>query len=282
MAVLLRNYLSSVFTDYAHDLGLSFYDTQGDSTRLLHEQRIMDANQASYKLKLPRHHYMHLAVANLERNEQISHWSGDRCHSARLEQVMGDTIDSHAAGLFTARLPMYIDQDFSQRFLVRLYMANCAACLVIDPRGHETSGIQVSSSGFATSFSLCDSAYHYAAKSPMVRTHRLETSMKNRVAFCSVNYPSRGVTAPTRTVIETTEPFVTKTASESLWEFSVVVPQKDGTQTRTLVHIWQPLMPGQLKIVKAWLNADGSLSTYSSEVSTAVQLDWKQGLIIEK
>ena len=47
MARVLREFLKNIFTDYAHDVDLSFYDTQGDSLRLHHEQHIMDANQAS-------------------------------------------------------------------------------------------------------------------------------------------------------------------------------------------------------------------------------------------
>ena len=280
LAQELREYLSGVFTDFAHDISLSFYDTQGDSMRLQHEQHIMDANQASYTLNLPRQHYMHLAVANLERNEFVGLWYGDRCHTSMLDQIEVDTIDSHTTGVFTARLPMNVVEGIDQSFLVRLFMANCSACLVIDPRGHDTQGMQVFTTGFATGFSICDSVYHFAAKSPMVRTKRLDTSMKNRVAFCSVNFPSRSL-SNTRTVIETSEPFVSKTARESLWEFCVLVPQKDGKLSRTLIHIWQPLMPGQLKIVRVWMNADGSLSTDASEVSTSVELDWKPGLVIE-
>ena len=275
----VREYLSGIFTDFAHDVNLSFYDTKGDSTRLYNDRHIMDGSQASYTLNLPRRHYMHLAVANLEKNEWVSLWNGDRCHKAMLDHAIGDTIDSHTTGLFTARVPMYMVEGIDQSFFVRLYMANCAACLVIDTRGHDTSGMQVFSTGFATGFSICDSVYHFAARPPMVRTHRMDTSLKNRVAFCSVNFPSKQ--GATRSVIETTEPFVTKNARESLWEFCVVVPQKDGKLTRTLVHVWQPLMPGQFKIVRVWLNADGSLSTDASEVSTSVQLDWKEGLVIE-
>ena len=276
----LREYLSGVFTDFAHDVDLSFYDTQGDSLRLQHEQHIMDANQASYTLNLPRRHYMHLAVANLAKNSLVSLDRADRCHTSSLNLIGRDTIDSHTTGVFTARSLMNILDNVSQNFFVKLFMVNCAACLVVDTQGHDTQGMQVYTTGFADGFSICDSAYHFAARPPMVRTHRMETSLKNRVAFCSVNFPSRSV-PDTRTVIETTEPFVTKMASESLWEFCVLAPQKDGKVTRTLIHVWQPLMAGQLKIVRVWLNADGSLSTDASEVSTSVTLDWKQGLVID-
>lgn len=294
LATELRGVLGGIFTDFAHDVNLSFYDTQGDSMRLQHDQHIMDANQASYTLNLPRRHYMHLAVANLARNGMVSLEQDDRCHTSILNQLGRDTIDSHTTGLFTARSLMNILENVDQSFFVKLFMVNCAACLVIDTRGHDTQGMQVYTTGFATGFSICDSAYHFAARSPMVRTHRMDTSQKNRVAFCSVNFPSRDVTAPTlgrettRTIIETTDPFVAKPEQQSLWEFCVLMPQgeelstrAEGKFTRTLVRVMEPLRAGQMKIVRVWLNADGSVSTDASEVSTSVTLDWKPGLVID-
>ncbi len=47
LAQALRDHLSGIFTDFAHDVDLSFYDTVGDSLRLQHDEHIMDANQAS-------------------------------------------------------------------------------------------------------------------------------------------------------------------------------------------------------------------------------------------
>ena len=68
LAAALKDHLDDIFTDYAHDVDLSFYDTQGDSARLQHDEHIMDANQASYELNLPMRHYMHLAAANVVDN----------------------------------------------------------------------------------------------------------------------------------------------------------------------------------------------------------------------
>ena len=64
----LRQYMSGIFTDYAHDVNLSFYDVYGDSTRLHNERHIMDANQSSYTLFIPVRKYMHIAIANIEDN----------------------------------------------------------------------------------------------------------------------------------------------------------------------------------------------------------------------
>ena len=286
MAPILREFLKGIFTDYAHDVDLSFYDTQGDSLRLHHEQHIMDANQASYTLTIPKREYMHMAVANIVNNELVGLERDERCHTSNLGQTIRDTIDSHTTGVFTARAPMNVLEGVDQNFLVRLFMANCATALVIDTRGHNTQGMRVYSSGFASGFSICDSAYQFSDVPPMVRTTRLEAAHGRRLAFCSVNFPSKKI-SQTRTVIETEEPFIAKPGEKSVWEFEVYVPQNedavtrgDGKTTKTVLRVSEPLNAGQFKIVKVWLNEDGSLSTNAPEVSTSVTLDWKPGLVI--
>lgn len=191
IANALREHLSSIFTDYAHDADLSFYDTKDDSLRLYHDEHIMDANQASYTLFLPMREYQHLAVANVADNPLVAIGNDERCHASRLQQAAADTIDSHTTGLFTARQPMEVLQDVDQSFHVHLYMANCAAALVIDPRDHDVSRIRVFTTGFATQFSIYDSVYTYAGRAPLVRTELIEDDQSPLVGFCSVNFPSR-------------------------------------------------------------------------------------------
>ena len=287
LAKALRNHLSGIFTDFAHDVDLSFYDTVGDSLRLQHDEHIMDANQASYSLNLPMRHYMHLATANILDNQLVTLENDERCHRSTLQQVHRDTIDSHETGIFTARKYMEVLEGVSQNFNVRLYMANCAAMLIIDPQGHDTNGIRVYSTGFATGFNICDSVYNYPANSPIVRTTQLKVNgEKGQVGFCSVTFPSRD-TRHTRSIIETEEPFIAQPGEEALWEFKVYMPQPNaaGTSadipvTETILRVKEPLRAGQLKIIKVWLNDDGSISTDSPEIGTSVTLDWKPGLVI--
>ena len=155
IAQALRDELSNVFSDFAHDVDLSFYDTKGDSARLQHDEHFMDANQASYELNLPMRHYMHLATANILDNKLVTFEEDERCHHSILRQIDRDTIDSHTTGIFTARQPMEVLEGIDQNFNVHLYMANCAATLVIDPRGHgQLDKIRVYSTGFATGFNI--------------------------------------------------------------------------------------------------------------------------------
>lgn len=285
LAAELRGHLGDIFTDHAHDVDLSFYDTQGDSLRLQHDEHIMDANQASYTLNLPKREYMHLATANVVDNQLVDLVNDERCHTSTLHQGVPDTISSHTTGLFTARQEMEVLEGVNQNFSVHLYMANCAAALVIDTQGYDVNGIQVYSTGFASGFLVCDSAYVYAKRPPIVRTTRIaKTDDSNEVAFCSVTFPSREP-AQTRTIIETTEPFITPYSDEALWEFRVYVPsegtRQEPTYTETKLFIREPLRAGQLKIVKCRVTENGVIVPENPEVSTSVTLDWKEGLDID-
>lgn len=289
LAEVLRDHLSDIFTDFAHDVDLSFYDTQGDSARLQHDEHIMDANQASYTLNLPMRQYMHLATANILDNQLVTLDDDDFCHYSILRQIDRDTIDSHTTGIFTARQPMDVLEGVDQNFNVHLYMANCSATLVIDPRGYGTEGIQVYATGFATGFQICDSAYIFAEKSPIVRTTRLEPKDgSEEVGFCCVTFPSRDpvLTNETRTVIETEEPFIAEESDEALWEFHVYVPTptREGTRavdsfTRSVIYVKVPQRAGEVTIIKVYRGADGQMESEDSEVSVSVTLDWKPGNI---
>ena len=280
---LLREYMSRIFTDYAHDIDLSFYDTQGDSTRLMHDQHIMDANQQRYVLHLPIHDYQHLAVANIADNNQVALADDAHCHPSRLLQQRADTIKPHATGLFTARSTMRLVEGIDQTFFVRLYMANCASTLVVDPRIYNADDIRVVASGFASQFQICDSSYVFDTKAPVIVTDKLTAKTDPRVCFCTVNFPSREslpaarASALTRHVIETNAPFVALQGEQSLWEYRVYVRKADGTITESIVGIRQPLRPGQLKVIQVWIGDDGRVNSESPDVGISVTLDWKPG-----
>lgn len=272
IAGALREHLKDIFSDFAHDLDLSFYDTQGDSARLFHDKDIMDATQCFYSIEIPVRQYMHLALANIVDNQQVSFANDEHCHPSMLRQAERDTVGSHTTGVFTARQPMAVKED-DQTFKVWLYMANCATALVIDPRGHSTEGMRVYTTGFATGISLCDSAYHFAPKAPIMRTTRLDGG--GRIGFCSVNFPSREL-EQTRTVIQTEEPFLSQEGDEELWEYRAYVPkpQGGGSITETILRFKKPLRAGQLKIVKGWIDDDGVVRTGDTTVGVSVTLDW--------
>lgn len=280
VATALRSYLNNVFSDFAHDVDLSFYDVirdeaAEDSLRLHHETHVMDANQSSYTLYIPVRKYMHLAVANTENNGLVHYEGGALCHEARLVQEVKDTIPCHRTGLFSARLPMDIREGESQQFDVSLYMANCASALVVDPGECSIRDVKVFADGFATGFSVCDSVFHYQY-TPKVRADKLEVEGSSFLCFATVNFPSQDLEA-TKTVIQVDNPDVQLSADHSLWRFYVYVTLPDGTVTQSILGVTTPLHAGHLKVIKVKVLDNGSVQTEDPLVGVSVTLDWKPG-----
>ena len=274
--VALREYLSDIFSDYAHDVSLSFFDTQGDSTLLHSEERVMDANERSFSLNLPRHQYMHLALANMAGNDVVGYEGNYYCRTARLWQSRGDSINPHKTGIFTARQPMDILEGQNQSFKVHLYMANCAAALVLDPKGTDVSKISVVSTGFASRFDIADSTYFFATYSPIVRADRIEAKGTSALCYCTVNFPSKDPKAASRTEIQSDDAIVGK-SDEALWEFRVYVTNPDGKITESILSVKEQLPAGYLKIIRAGLD-DGKVETEDQTVGVSVTLDWTPGI----
>lgn len=262
VAESLRAHLKDIFSDFAHDIDLSFYDTEGDMTRLHHKRDIIDANQTSYTLTLPMQEYMHLAVANIAENHVVGLSNDENCHTSMLEQTDDSPIASHTTGLFTARLPMEVLSGVSQTFNVKLYMANSAVALVLDTKGHAYSEMKVYATGFAKEFMIEDSTYVFPEKEVLVRADKVETG-NDLLCFCSVNFPSHNPDE-----VEADQP---------LWQLKVYVTMPDGSITETVIDVKEQLKAGELKIIKGELDDNGAVRPYDSTVGVSVTLDWNEG-----
>lgn len=262
VADALRNHLANIFTDVARDIDLSFYATGKEDALQYHKSDLMNANEKSYSFFLPAQDYRHLALANLQNNSVVSVTGGDQSATQTLVQKQGETIESHETGLFTAREDMKVKEGEDQTFHVDLYMANSATALVIDnPRGVEVKDIQVYATGFATAFNVNDSTYTYVDNPPMVHAQQVSTDADDMLCFCTVNFPSRDKAV----------------GEEPLWQYVVYVTLADGSVTQSVLSLKEPLMAGNLKIVKTYLQADGSLQPDNTLVGVSVTLDWKEG-----
>lgn len=278
VAAALKTFLANVFTDHAHDVDLSFYDVKGDSTLLHRESHIMNASQSSYTLHIPVRNYMHLAVANIEDNSQVSVESSESCHSARLSLHARDTVESLNTGVFTARLPINMQEGVDQKFNVSLFMAGCASALVLDTLGSKIKDLKVYATGFADSFSIADSTWHYD-RLYVVRTQQVQLDPEENsglMCFADVTFPSKDI-PETKTVIETTDPFVSEDAEDALWQLHIYATLPNGSVTKTVFGIKQPLRPGQVKVIRATVYDDGSSHTHVPYVGASVTLDWNTG-----
>lgn len=285
VATALQKHLKRVFTDYAHDVNLSFYDVKEDSVLLHREEHIMNANQSSYTLYIPVRKYMHLAVANLQPTtpdgdpapREVDLLGDDKCHTSHIEQQVGNVqnvIPSQTTGIFSARLPMDILAGVDQRFDVKLYMVNCASAVALDTLGSGIRSVAVYSTGYANGFNLADSTYYYKYN-PKVIANEVNAADGRFVCFCSVNFPSRDVES-TRTVIDTDDPYVSDVAEEALWQYMIYATLADGSVTETTLGVKLPLRAGQFKLIRAKVEADGSVVPREAYVGASVCLRWNE------
>ena len=263
----LEEYLKSIFTDRAHDVDLSFYDVGANPVRLHHEQHIMDANQTSYTLYIPVHRYMHVAVANLEGNGAVQLTDDGYANTTHLRQQAADTVDVQRSGLFSARLPMEVQEDLDQEFNVRLYMANCAAAVVLDTLGSHVRDIRVVGTGFASSFSLADSTFRFERPS-VIRAEKVPVEGGTESCYVTVNFPSRDVGAASKADGE---------ESPALWQMRVYATLPGGSVTESVLQVKEPLQAGRVKIIKCRMNRQGEAVPADASVGLAVRLDWQSG-----
>ena len=278
-ALALREYLNNIFTDYAHDVDLSFYDVVEDSVRLHHEEHIMDANQSSYTLYILVRRYMHTALANLTKDPVIQVVDGDYCHREKLQQMDQDTLNSHTTGLFSARQYMDIQEDVDQHFDVHLYMVNSATAILVDTTGSHIRELKVFATGFATDFSVADSLYHFNA-APVFRMDRLPLTENGGCCFASVHFPSRNP-EDTKSVLDSDDVFVTTEAESALWQLKAYVTMADGTVTESILGVGEPLHAGELKILKGKVLTNGAIQPDDPTIGVNVTLQWNSGIVID-
>lgn len=273
LTTALRTHLGTIFRDYADDVDLSFYDVQGDSVRLEHNQHEMNGKEEQYTLNIPRRRYLHLATANVGKEEGVDTYDAEKCHKARLMQTHLDTIQSHTTGIFSARYDMDIKDSISQTFNVHLYMANAATVLVVDTLGSHIRDIQVYATGFATGFHMADSTYTFDERSPIVRAVPVASSDKQYACFHTVNFPSRDVpTIPVGAPHRANEVSV-----EPLWEYIVNITTASGSVTRNVLQSHRPLHAEQVLVVHVKLEPNGSSTTYDPTIGVNVTLNWNNG-----
>lgn len=273
IAAALKQWLSPMFSGKAHDLDMSFYSLDSLDRLRHHQSEVINAEQKSFTLYIPREDYMHMAVVNIADNAYMSLTDTQHSSTARLALSKLDTLPSQPTAVYTARLPMEMAKDTVEQYSVHLYMTNCAIALAIDTLRTPVEKIDVVLSGTASGFAIRDSVFTY--------DHPCLCRMEKVMERCYA-----AVTLPTRDSIVAEEkpaPIAHRSPSAisnppALWEMRAYVTLPSGTVTETILSGSEPLRAGTLTIIRTNLNEDGALEPLdNSDVGATVTLDWKQG-----
>ena len=266
----LQEWLAPIFTDVAQDIDLRFYSRDIDDLR--HQiQEVINDNRTSYTIYLPQENYMHLAVANIVDNYQVRFLGGEHSESMELRMPDKSHIDPLNTGIFTARLPMHVN-DSVRFFDVHLYMVNSAVAVIFDVMDcPNLASIEGVTTDCSECFHVKDSSFTYASP----RTF----NMINIALRSGAEAPAlRGVKAEdevtdTRCLGTVCMP----TPDKQPWHIEFVTTMADGEQTKTTLEIEQPLKAGTLRIIRCRLGSKGEVVPMTQDIGTSVDLDWHGG-----
>ena len=270
----LEKWLEPIFTDKAKDVDLRFFSDAEDEIKHQIQEEIND-NKTSYTIYLPKENYTHLAVANFKDNGQLRLFGGEHSTTMELRQIETGDIPCSKTGVFTARLPMNVN-DSTTNFEVHLYMVSCAVALVIDPsQCPDLVDIEGSVQGTADKFIIRDSVFVYDDRAPRIlmenitieksntqaRKLRAEEENTDRLCLATVGMPSE---------------------DENQWSIRVVSTLTNNRHTTTSLLVETPLKAGTLRIFKCQMKSNGELvpdtgDADSQDVGAIVDLDWQEG-----
>lgn len=268
----LKDWLSPVFTDKAKDIDLHFFSQETDllSRRI---QDVINSNTTSYTINLPKMNYMHLALANMADNDQM--YVADDVYSTTMRLGLPDKPVLHSlnTGVFSARLPMAVE-DTSQQFNVYLYMVNAAVALVIDTTECDSlASIDGMMNDAACGFAVRDSVFSYASP----------------CSFKLVNVPVKGaLRAPQaqpalREEITMDHPLCMATVGmptpdDAPWTITVTSHMMNNKEANNTITLTDPLRAGTLRVFQLKMTPDGKLEEKTgSEVGIAITVEWKDG-----
>lgn len=271
LAAPLRTALSGLFSEQAEDLTLHFHHPS-TGERLYYEEHLVGSREAGFTLYLPEQDYSHVALANVGAEPAARTVGADRLETLAWEmEAESDTVPSLSRGLFCGW--QYLSVGSGQTsFFMPLYMQDCAAVWVIDPRTAPVASYEAYVAGTASGFFCADSAFTF---DPALRVRTRQVTGGGLVAVYAGCLPSPD------SPVSASEERATGNAYEeqegSYWTTWLYVRLASGEVTRNELYVRSPLRAGELKVLKVSLNDRGEVVADEREVGVSVTLDWKPG-----
>ena len=239
---MLKEYVDGVFTNYARDVNLFFYDTNEPMGLLRSMSEKMNSSSNTSSISMPVRSYMHSAIANAKVSETVQLVGEDKYSTCLLEHVPeGGYYTPQRSGLFTAHRRLDVGTKANQRFTIRLGMANSATALILDTgKATEVKDIRVVVEGMATSFNPVDSTYTYDDNA-VFSTEEFSIGYKH--CYAAVHFPSRvseGYVEEEEGTKASDIPF----DPTKPWHWIVYATLNDGSVTRSVLEMTPPVLAG--------------------------------------
>ncbi len=265
----LQKLWEPIFTDKAKDIDLRFFLGSTDILKY-RIQEVINDNRSSYTIRLPKDDYMHLALANIADNRQVHLSGADHAATMILSLPESGTVSPLNTGVFTARLPMNVN-DTVRRFDVHLYMVTAAVALVIDTTLCDSlESLSSVMNGSACTFAVQDSVFSYAR--PCV------LKMEDVPVGSGQGLPRKAVRGEQSNLFACQATVGLPTQDDQSWTITCVATLEGNRHTTSTLTIAEPLKAGTLRIIKLTMEGNGAVKpNVGQQVGATVTLDWKSG-----
>lgn len=279
---MLKGYIDGIFTNYARDVDLFFYDVDEPMDCLRTMSETMNSASNTYAISMPVRSYQHIALANVKVSENVAITDEGNYPTLHLEHNQENGVYApQKSGLFTVHKRLDVGEKPNQRFRIKLGMANSATALILDTgKATHVTGLRVEVNGMSTAFNVADSVYVYDDKA-VFSTEEFSTGYKH--CFASVHFPSHDAVGyeDTDDTKATEYDDDDDNTERKTWRWYVYATLDDGSVTRSTLEMRPAVKAGQLKIRNAFVKEDGEVGSNEVDVSVTVKLDWKPGLDID-
>lgn len=285
---MLKGYIDGIFTNYARDVDLFFYDVDEPMDCLRTMSETMNSASNTYAISMPVRSYQHIALANVKVSENVAITGEGNYPTLQLEHNKENGVYApQQSGLFTVHRRLDVGEKPNQRFRIKLGMANSATALILDTgKATRVTDIRVEVEGMSTAFNVADSVYVYD-DTAVFSTEEFSVGYKH--CYAAVHFPSQDGPEDEEEYDEDTKG--TKATEfedddddgteHKLWRWKVYATLDDGTVTLSTLEMRPPVKAGQLKIRNAFVWDEGEVRSNEVDVSINVKLDWKPGLDID-
>ena len=279
---MLKGYIDGIFTNYARDVDLFFYDVDEPMDCLRTMSETMNSATNTYAISMPVRSYQHIALANVKVSENVAITGEGNYPTLHLEHNQENGVYApQKSGLFTVHKRLDVGEKPNQRFRIKLGMANSATALILDTgKATHVTGLRVEVNGMSTAFNVADSVYVYD-DTAVFSTEEFSTGYKH--CFASVHFPSHDAVGyeDTDDTKATEYDDDDDNTERKTWRWYVYATLDDGSVTRSTLEMRPAVKAGQLKIRNAFVKEDGEVGSNEVDVSVTVKLDWKPGLDID-
>ena len=240
-----HNYDAYFFDYNSKDFALKTrYSNQGTSLTII--QKDMDINK-----------YLHVPFTDVKKNPQVALSDSSSFTNFSINNILADTIDSHAKIMYYAIETMDIN-TLNREFTVNLSPMNSVVEVIIDTTAATqiVKNVTVSIDSLYTGINFSNDFLYTFSRKEIVKTYPAVAIEQGKLGFVGVGFPS-----------------------PEEWYYTIKAALTTGETVYTRIKVEEKLKPGEKRILEIKMNESGTIGDQELQqnMGMSVITTWKEG-----